>query len=1046
MDFTNSTEAIISNQGDENTFINKILVEMKSQFNNPDIKVEPEEVKQESVDCSSLCDITANSLNEEKSENSDKSSKELLPNAANETIDNGDNPHKKEDNDSDSFKKPNGELSSISLTTSPNRRSLRHKSLNDQKSPEQTLKRSSRRRSKDCSESVLQNAIARKEKSYNEASKPQRLMRRLKPTQKILENLALAKEEKTKLLKSSKGAEEANSNNTLNNDSNLNENLNKRGRRPSRSPKKSKKIKANSDSEPDSDESLSDNSKSTTELNTSNRRSQRLSSRHREDHSTNSSPIIGDQAHNFPDDPECSVEEAQLSLVPTCFCTRKTNLFSTTNGETVYCNAVDSIADKLVGCTRIVNAEETPLLRPSQQIPYTLFCSFHRNRLLRHNCCPACGIFCTQGLFLECESKHHYHRGCQVMLGDVECCPHCGTTDSNEVYIKMHCSSKPIFLPTQKSNHPAAKMSFSSDNDESPCSTPLLLPIDTFQTFNMAQIDDQDFTSDDVLQAVNDSDINKLAAIIASNSIDLHFKIADFNDGTLMHYAASKGYVGVCHLLVSAGLEIDEFDKEQNTPLMLAISEGRDDVVQFLIKTGANIAVKGTDGISPLHVAAKQGNLRACRLLVEAGAVVDRRDDGGWTALTWACEHGHRPTAAYLLGAGADGRARDVEHNEPIHWAAFSGREDVVGLLLDKGGCDVNAVNAHGETPLHIAAREDRYNCTIVLLARGASISVLSKNNESPLDCVPDGGDCYGPIALNVKLQAIIGSGDRHKPLLCSDISRGREMNPIQCVNTVDDEPEPRDYIYITKNCITSNDVHIDTKLAILQSCTCEDRCTTEECECGKLCAKCWYTEDGRLQSDYNFSDPPMVFECNETCACNAITCKNRLVQKGVQQRFQLYKTEFKGWGVKTLRFIPKGSYVCEYVGEILTDVEANSRDEDSFLFDLDNKDVDSYCVDAKRYGNFARFINHSCSPNLHPVKVFIDHQDLRFPRIAFFALKDIAADEELSFDYGHKFWLVKYKSFTCQCGVDECKYSDETIGQALINYRRLMGEDETSQ
>ncbi|CAH1999344.1 unnamed protein product [Acanthoscelides obtectus] len=724
------------------------------------------------------------------------------------------------------------------------------------------------------------------------------------------------------------------------------------------------------------------------------------------------------------------------------------------NGETVYCNAVDSIGNRLIGCTRVVNVEETALLRPSQRIPYTLLCSFHRNRLLRHNCCPTCGIFCTQGVFMECESKHQYHKACQSVLGDLSGCPHCGIIKSNEVFIKMHCSSKPIFLPTQNSDHPPAKMSFSSGNDDSSCSTPLLVPIDTFQTFNTAQIDNQDFTADDLLEAIDSNDVNKLAAIIvpffclnftALDSIDLNFKIAEFNDGTLMHYSASKGHLGICHLLISAGLEIDEFDKDQNTPLMLAISEGRDDVVQFLIKSGADIAVKGTDGISPLHVASKQGNLRACRLLVESGSIVDRRDDGGWTALTWACEHGHRSTASYLLGAGADARARDVEHNEPLHWAAFSGREDVVGLLLDAGG-DVNTVNAHGETPLHIAAREDRYNCTIVLLARGASVTALSKNNESPLDCVPVGGDCCGPIALNAKLQAIIGSGKRHKTLLCSDISRGREMNPIQCINTVDNESEPRDYIYITKNCTTSNHVQIDKKLTTLHSCSCEDRCTSEECECGKLSAKCWYTEDGRLQPDYNFSDPPMVFECNETCACNAITCKNRLVQKGIQQRFQLYKTEYKGWGVKTLRFIPKGSYVCEYIGEILTDVEANSRDEDDFLFDLDNKDVDSYCVDAKRYGNFARFINHSCTPNLHPVKVFIDHQDLRFPRIAFFALKDIAAEEELSFDYGHKFWLVKYKSFTCQCGVKECKYSDETIGEALLNYRRFMGDDESSQ
>ena len=34
---------------------------------------------------------------------------------------------------------------------------------------------------------------------------------------------------------------------------------------------------------------------------------------------------------------------------------------------------------------------------------------------------------------------------------------------------------------------------------------------------------------------------------------------------------------------------------------------------------------------------------------------------------------------------------------------------------------------------------------------------------------------------------------------------------------------------------------------------------------------------------------------------------------------------------------IPKGSFVCEYVGELISDSEAETR-EDSYLFDLDNK------------------------------------------------------------------------------------------------------------
>ena len=44
------------------------------------------------------------------------------------------------------------------------------------------------------------------------------------------------------------------------------------------------------------------------------------------------------------------------------------------------------------------------------------------------------------------------------------------------------------------------------------------------------------------------------------------------------------------------------------------------------------------------------------------------------------------------------------------------------------------------------------------------------------------------------------------------------------------------------------------------------------------------------------------------------------------------------GWAVRTQAFISKGTFVCEYVGEILTDNEADRRKDDCYLFDLDVK------------------------------------------------------------------------------------------------------------
>ena len=44
------------------------------------------------------------------------------------------------------------------------------------------------------------------------------------------------------------------------------------------------------------------------------------------------------------------------------------------------------------------------------------------------------------------------------------------------------------------------------------------------------------------------------------------------------------------------------------------------------------------------------------------------------------------------------------------------------------------------------------------------------------------------------------------------------------------------------------------------------------------------------------------------------------------------------GWGVRALETIPRGAFVCDYVGELITDAEADVREDDSYLFDLENK------------------------------------------------------------------------------------------------------------
>ncbi|XP_037043697.1 histone-lysine N-methyltransferase eggless-like [Bradysia coprophila] len=80
------------------------------------------------------------------------------------------------------------------------------------------------------------------------------------------------------------------------------------------------------------------------------------------------------------------------------------------------------------------------------------------------------------------------------------------------------------------------------------------------------------------------------------------------------------------------------------------------------------------------------------------------------------------------------------------------------------------------------------------------------------------------------------------------------------------------------------------------------------------------------------------------------------------------------------------------------------------------------FTMDAKKHGNIGRYINHSCDPNLFVQNVFVDTHDLRFPWVAFFAKRYIAAGTELTWDYNYVVGSVPGKRLFCECGAQNCR------------------------
>uniref|UniRef100_A0A4W5N639 Euchromatic histone-lysine N-methyltransferase 2 n=1 Tax=Hucho hucho TaxID=62062 RepID=A0A4W5N639_9TELE len=525
--------------------------------------------------------------------------------------------------------------------------------------------------------------------------------------------------------------------------------------------------------------------------------------------------------------------------------------------------------------------------------------------------------------------------------------------------------------------------------------------------------------------------------LMLMEGIDPAYQADSQNRRCALHVAAQRGLLEVCYMLVQAGAKLDIQDKSMRTPLLEAIVNNHVEVTRYLVQSGACVYHTEEDGYTGLHHAAKLGSLDIVTLLLETGQVdINAQDSGGWTPIIWAAEHKHIKVIRALLNRGADVTLKDKEMNACLHWASFAGCVTIAEMVLN-AGCPLSSVNMHGDTPLHIASREGFLDCVTLFLSRGADIDIMNREGDTPLSLARSDSPVWVSLQINRKLRRGIANRMlRTEKIISSDVAQGYENVPIPCVNAVDDEGCPSDYKYVSENCETSA-MNIDRNITHLQHCSCTEDCSSSNCLCGQLSIRCWYDKDHRLLQEFNKIEPPLIFECNLACSCYR-TCKNRVVQAGIKVRLQLYRTEKMGWGVRALQDIPQGTFICEYVGELISDAEADVREDDSYLFDLDNKDGEVYCIDARYYGNISRFINHLCDPNIIPVRVFMLHQDLRFPRIAFFSSRDILTGQELGFDYGDRFWDIKSKYFTCQCGSEKCKHSAEAIALEQSRLARL--------
>lgn len=152
--------------------------------------------------------------------------------------------------------------------------------------------------------------------------------------------------------------------------------------------------------------------------------------------------------------------------------------------------------------------------------------------------------------------------------------------------------------------------------------------------------------------------------------------------------------------------------------------------------------------------------------------------------------------------------------------------------------------------------------------------------------------------------------------------------------------------------------------------------------------------------------------ECSpSTCPCGD-HCDNQHIQRHEWvQCLERFRTEGKGWGIRTKESLRSGQFIIEYLGEVVSEQEFRWDGhlhcytmklvlDDVYLFLLSSthsylpcfrsrmmeqyfSHSGHYClnldsgmvIDSYRMGNEARFINHSCEPNCQMQKWWVSQQ-----------------------------------------------------------------------
>ena len=248
-------------------------------------------------------------------------------------------------------------------------------------------------------------------------------------------------------------------------------------------------------------------------------------------------------------------------------------------------------------------------------------------------------------------------------------------------------------------------------------------------------------TDDKVTPLILSASWNNFMAVYLLLDHEADANIARADGNSPLHIAVSNGFFHITKLLIKKGSNVNLQNKEGRTPLFLSVKNKQKHLIKLLIENEADVTIgyqenstdriylvrgKGRGRAAWQYVLVKK-HLLGLFLKRTNGGSLDGADFGAVLRSGW----GKDPPEGTIDQMLEECDFKEIPSVTVLHIASKENNEPEIIDLLVKSGANVNAQDAEGFTPLHMATIHGNLKIVKKLVDLDADVNIITTDGKN---------------------------------------------------------------------------------------------------------------------------------------------------------------------------------------------------------------------------------------------------------------------------------------------------------------------------